>query len=340
MREYDLAAVIQPPVTSTDTATHADSATMHWQVWYDNAHPQYPFARNALNKSFKDFEMATWKQRVAEVSEHPLLTPIEPTNHSLASLGDQSRTQLAGILPFIILIMAITGAFYPAVDAIAGERERGTLETLLVWPAGRSDIFIGKLVVTAGAALVTVGLNIISLGLTVGIGASVMEGSRIAALTEFHIGIPTLLAAILLLAPLTLTIATLSLALSGLAKSFKEAQNYLTPLFLVVFVPAMAVLLPTIKPTPLLDMVPIVGPLVVLKDALQNDGPNWWHVMAASATSIALAWIIISWATRLLNDENFLYPAMKIMDGVVGVALNVRFPFLLVSKPCYYLLLP
>ena len=144
--------------------------------------------------------------------------------------------------------------------------------------------------------------------------SAALNAANIHLLDGLNIGLPTLAAALLLLTPLTLTIATLSLALAGVAKSFKEAQNYLTPLFLVVSVPAMAVLMPTISPSPLLDMVPIVGPLVVLKDALQNNGPDWVHVVASSLTGVVIAWVVINWATRLLNDENFLYPGMK-KDG-------------------------
>src|SRR4029078_2366108 len=130
------------------------------------------------------------------------------------------------LLPFVLLLCALTGAFYPAVDLCAGEKERGTLETLLSSPAERIEIVWGKLLTIMLFSIATALLNLASMGLT---------GSLILSQLP-NLGPPPALAIVWLLValvPVAALFGALCLALAAFARSTKEGQYYLMPLILV-----------------------------------------------------------------------------------------------------------
>ncbi|MFW5845503.1 MAG: type II CAAX prenyl endopeptidase Rce1 family protein [Planctomycetota bacterium] len=278
----------------------------------DNAHRDYPQAlrlvRASLEASAEELRQAILDSYdIPPELRQPLLWEVE----ELAAAGEAARTQLAGVIPLILLLMALSGAFYPALDLIAGERERGTLETLLSWPGDRRAIFSGKLLLVMTASLASVVLNLISLGLTAGLVAAQLPAEAGAQLTGgIAIDPGTLAAGFMMLLPLTLTLATISLALAGIAASYKEAQNYLSPLLLLVMTPAMVSLLPHVDPSFTLDMLPVIGPLVVLKNALQTGSVAWAHALFTTAVSTVICAVVVAWAVRLLAQEHFLYPQL------------------------------
>ena len=96
----------------------------------------------------------------------PAARPISIGAADVASPRRREGAMWSKILPVLLLLWALTGAFYPAIDLCAGEKERGTLETLLSSPAGRSEIVLGKLVTIMLFSAVTAVLNLVSIGLT------------------------------------------------------------------------------------------------------------------------------------------------------------------------------
>ncbi len=278
----------------------------------DNAHRDYQVALSVVKQSLRQVSQEL-RQAVQEsygiplALREPLVWAVQP----LAPPAEAARTQLAGVIPLILLLMALSGSFHPALDLIAGERERGTLETLLSWPADRRSIFTGKLLLVMTASLASVVLNLLSLGLTTGLVAAQLPAETGAKLTGgLAIDPQILLAGFMMLLPLTLTLATISLALAGIAASYKEAQNYLSPLLLMVMTPAMICLLPHVDPSFSLDLLPVLGPLVVLKNALQSGQVAWAHALLATTCSAVVCVVVVQWAVRLLAQEHFLYPQL------------------------------
>jgi sodium transport system permease protein len=238
---------------------------------------------------------------------HPLRAEIL----DVAPRAQAIRTRLSGTLPLLLVVLAASGAFFPALDLLSGERERGTLESLLSLPVRRRDIFLGKLLVACAAAAASVLLNLLSVGITVVVATHHLagaHGSAVSGLFSVSLGALALCAVVLL--PLTVTLAATALAVTGLASTSKEAQNYLTPFFLVVFVLSMVCLIPGTKPSVILDLVPVVGPVLALKESLQAEALPWLHLALTGAASLALGWVVVGWSTRLLEDERFRYPTL------------------------------
>lgn len=281
-------------------------------VALDDADPQFDRTVAML-----DTALESWRETLIEERLHAaevpvsVLYPTDITRVGLAPRAQAARMRLAGIIPILLVIMALSGAFYPALDLIAGERERGTLETLLTWPVRRRDIFLGKLLVTVCAGLLAVILNLLSLGLTMGLAGHQLAGPGSGDMGGlFAVGAGTLALSFLALLPLVVTLSAISLALAGFAASSKEAQNYLSPLFLVVMLAAAVALVPDARPSFALDLVPITGPVLALKEALRASEIPWLHLLLSTGGSIALAAVVVAWSVRLLDQESFCYPGL------------------------------
>lgn len=280
-------------------------------ILYDDAHHRNDDARAAIEGAIKDWRSELVKERLAAAGvPATVLTPFEQRPVSLAPPAEAVRTRLAGIVPLLLVLFSLSGAFLPAIDLLAGERERGTLETLLSWPARRRDIFVGKLLVCCVAAVASVALQLLSLTLSAGLLAGQLPADSLDLGALAGTGLGVLGLCFVCLVPICIGMAALVLAITGLAESVKEAQNHLGPLLLVVMAAAMPAALPHTGPSFLLDLVPITGTVLALKASLESSQPAWGHLALATAASGCLAVVLVSWATRLLESERFRYPGL------------------------------
>lgn len=304
LRADDLAGVVVNVPRRT-------SDGVRWFATYDNAHVHGDRAQQALESAASAYrrELVVSRLQQAGLSESDL-QPLILDSRPLAPPAETVRTRLAGIIPLILVVFAALGAFYPAIDLIAGERERGTLESLLSWPVRRRDLFLGKLLVTCTAAALSVLLNLSSLGLTMALVARQFASAGASVGDAISTGLGTLALCLGVLLPLTLTLGAVSLALAGVAASAKEAQNYLSPLLLVVLVAALVAAVPDTRPNLVLDLIPITGSVLALKECLQGQTLPWFHLLVSTGASAALAVVVVAWATRLLDNERFCYPGL------------------------------
>lgn len=302
LRKQHLAAAI--------VATEVDGAK-HVLVVQDDAHADIDSARAIIQDALDAYQRGLVDDNLRRAGlPRRYIEPLVLDHLSVATIAESMRSRLAGMIPMLLVIMAISGAFYPALDLLAGERERGTLESLLSWPVRRRDIFLGKLLVTCTAAILTVILNLSSGMLTFAVAGHQLGGSNESLASMLTSGVGVLAVSFIALLPLTITLSTISLALAGLAASAKEAQNYLSPLIIVVMVAAGVGGIPNARPNMALDLVPITGPVLALKESLRAANIPWMHLLLSTAASIALAVVVIGWAVRLLEDESFCYPGL------------------------------
>ena len=142
------------------------------------------------------------------------------------------------LIPLILVLMTVTGAVYPAIDLTAGERERGTLETLIAAPVPRLGLLMAKYVAVLTVALLTALVNLAGMTITAhstGLAASLFGGGMT---------LDVVIKVLLLLALFAAFFSAILLALTSCARSFKEAQAYIIPLMLVCLVPGVLCLLP------------------------------------------------------------------------------------------------
>ena len=197
--------------------------------------------------------------------------PIEVRGLDVATEQEVGGSVWSRIFPFLLVMMSLTGAFYPAVDLCAGEKERGTMETLLISPATRAEIVLGKFLTVMLASVTTAVLNLVSMGLT---GLFMAQRSVPLLLDSNQHGgtagitppsLHTAVWMILLLIPLAAFFSAVCVALAALARSMKEGQYYMTPLYLVCLPLIFLTVVPEIKLNLFYSLVPITGVALLLR---------------------------------------------------------------------------
>lgn len=236
----------------------------------------------------------------------PLQFKIEDQSSSREIIGKQ----LGGMLPYFFMIFCFMGCMYPAIDLTAGEKERGTLETLLVSPASRIDIFLGKFIVVALSGFVSALLSIISLALSIKFNMDSF-GEMPPEVTNTLMSIAsanTLLSLTALLVPLTLFFASLMLTLGIMAQSFKEAQSTISPLMIIVLMPTIAAFLPGIELTPTSALIPIFNVSMAAKEVVAGTIETLpYTITVVSLIVLAALGLLIS--QRVFNQEKNILPA-------------------------------
>jgi sodium transport system permease protein len=211
------------------------------------------------------------------------------------------------VLPFVVLIWALTGAFYPAIDLCAGEKERGTLETLLCSPALRSEIVWGKLLTVASFSVLTALLNLFSLILT----GILLFGRLTAMEAGLDVGAPPLNAIlwlILALIPIAALFSALALAIAAFARSSKEGQYYLMPLLLLTLPLMILSLLPAAQLNLGSSVIPVTGLMLWLRALIENDYASAVRfAVPVFGVTAACAWLSIRWAVRQFENESVLF---------------------------------
>jgi sodium transport system permease protein len=234
-----------------------------------------------------------------------ILTPLKLVTHPLSSpVQAASNAFLSFFLPYILITMILTGGFSAALDSTAGERERRTLESLLLTPAARSRVLLGKI-----GAIMTIGL----VAAAAAIGSMFVALSQISApalggsanhITLSPATVPVMVWLALLIA---ISFSAVTLALGTLAKSFRQGQAYVTPLYFITILPASLILfIPDFNPSLAYYLIPILNAVLVLRDAIVHNSVSWAALALTTASLLATG--ALSWfaALRLFTREALL----------------------------------
>src|SRR5262245_8356303 len=209
---------------------------------------------------------------------------------------------LVRVFPFVLVLWSLAGALYPAVDVCAGEKERGTMETLLISPAQREEIVWGKFLTIWVFSGVTALLNLISMGVT-----SWLFGSGVASGSVRPIGFVW---CVVLLLPLSAFFSALCLAVGAYARSSKEGQYYLMPLFLVTMPLLFLTLAPGVELNPLYSMVPVTGVALLLQKLVVAGTPDrtlGLYFVPVLVPMIIYGWLALRWAIIQFQREEVLF---------------------------------
>ncbi|HEY3452654.1 MAG TPA: ABC transporter permease [Myxococcales bacterium] len=196
------------------------------------------------------------------------------------------------LLPMILVMMLFMGALYPALDVTAGEKERGTLETLLVAPVRPMDVMAAKYLTVATIASITTVMNLVAMGITFHLGLDLTGGESPVRLTLSAGQIATLLACLI---PAAFMVSGVSLAVASLARSYKEGQSLMTPLVSVALVPAILAMTPGVEFDSATAMLPLLNVALLVKATMLGTATaapiaiTIGSVLACSAAAVALA---------------------------------------------------
>lgn len=177
------------------------------------------------------------------------------------------------LLPSILVIMLFMGAFYAALDTTAGEKERGTLETLLVAPVRPVEVMLAKYLAVTVIAIVATLVNLGAMAATFRMGLTLGEGIR----ASMSLSAPQVLTLLLGLVPAACLVSALSLAVASLARTYKEGQSVLTPVLMLGVLPGVAAQMPGIELTAGTALVPLLNVALLVRAVALGSVP-WEHV--------------------------------------------------------------
>jgi sodium transport system permease protein len=266
------------------------------------------FGANRIEKFFKEYRDTIIENRLsARNLPASIIKPFEVEQKNVAPPEKVSGAALGGLLGYMVILLSMTGAIYPAIDLTAGEKERGTMETILSSPISRLDLVLGKFFLVLSASLTTAILSIISMGTSFYVvGRSGAMSAKDAAVLQLHIGLSTVLSVFLMALPLAVLFAAVLMTISLFAKSYKEAQSYLTPMTFVVVIPAIASLLPGIDLTAKLALIPILSTSLVCKEIVAGTF-HWNYIMLIFLSSSVYAAIALFLAVKMFQRESVLF---------------------------------
>jgi len=276
-------------------------------IYYDAAELKSEITSDKLKDILKDYQDSVVAGRLRERQiERSLLYPIKISKINLAPEEKMGGFMLAMFLPYIIMILAMTGAMYPAIDLTAGEKERGTLETILVTPVSRLDIATGKFLTVLTASVITIMLATASMSLTASFGFAKIGQFAGEQQIQFSIRPLSILLLLALMFPIACLFSSALLSVALFAKSYKEAQSYVTPLMFLVIFPAMISFLPGFELDWRLVFIPIVNTSMAAKEVLMGTY-KWGFIILIFISTFIYAGFSIFVTKRLFEKEGVLF---------------------------------
>lgn len=304
----DFALVIGAPAGAPAGAGDSVGAQTPVTLYHDNASTtdkakeRATAVLTALSERERDRRLVALG--VPENARERLLVPVRVIDVGTADMRAVLGELIGGMLPYIFIIFCYMGALYPAVDLAAGEKERGTLETLLLVPVARHRIVLGKYLVVFTAALTAAVLSLVSLGTWGAYKSRSVEGAFGTVLSS--IGALDLALIALMFVPAAAMFAAILLSISIYARSFKEAQSYAVPLNILVVLPAMLPMLPGVEMTWGWAMVPITNIALAIKELVKGT-MSYEMLVAILGSSALLASVLLGFCTWWFRRENVLF---------------------------------
>ncbi len=290
---------------SFDKAIALESPT-DIEIYYDEAEIRSGFAVDKLETILEQYSEETVRTRLERRNiPEDVVRPFEVVSQNVASMQKVAGQTVGAMLPYLIILMCFMGAMYPAIDLAAGEKERGTLETLLVSPASRGEFVVGKylVILTTGIVAALLAMGSLTFSLNYLAGEMVRFASEMVAL-EFDLA--TVVLVFLVVLPLAGIFAAILLSVSIFARSFKEAQSYITAMNMLVILPAFVSLLPGVRLNYRMALIPVVNVSLIIKDAISGT-VEWEYVIVSFIFTNLLAAVALYFAKKWFERESVLF---------------------------------
>jgi len=278
------------------------------QIYYYEGDLNSGLSSEKLQRFFRELRDRTIRERLSERRlSLSLAEPVRIEQRNVAPPEKVAGLILGGLIPYFVILLSLTGTMYPAMDLTVGEKERGTIETILCSPISRISLVLGKFLMVLTASLSTAVFSVASMGLTVALVDRILGRLRevLGSTLQLTISPKAMVWVFIMVVPLTVFFSAALLAISLFAKSFKEAQSYISPLTIVVIVPAIVTLLPGMELNSRLSLVPILNTSLVTKEIVSGTY-HWNYIALIFGSSCAYAAVALWAAIKLFQREDVL----------------------------------
>lgn len=247
------------------------------------------------------------KERVIEsgLNENEILYPITYELEDESSTEESVGNHLGTLIPMIVITSICLGAIYPAIDVTAGEKERGTLETLLTLPVTNFEMIMSKFFAVSVIATVSAVLNICSMGVAIIFMIQFMGGSS-GLEVNISTFVPAILFLVLVVVFFALFVTAVCMCTCIFAKSFKEANNYITPVLMVFMFGGYAAMIPDLELTATTATIPIINITMIIKSLFSFEY-NYALYGIVLLSNVVYSILTIMVLAKLYNSESMLF---------------------------------
>ena len=271
---------------------------------YDATEAKSRIAQKRVNQIIEKYKGEIILQRLSRLDlKEEFLTPLILQEENIATAEKTTGSFLAVLLPYLIIVLIFAGAMHTAVDITAGEKERGTIATLLVSQISRLEIVLGKCFAIMLISFTGMVLGLLGLALAFLLGASVAGGIEGV---NFGISINAIFLLFLVLFPLV-GLASAVLVMVGIfARNIREASSYITPIYMLTVFLGVISISQGMELSSKMFLVPVLNSSFVFREILMGK-IYWDHILTTFSANMLIAGLALLGATRLFSKEEVLF---------------------------------
>jgi sodium transport system permease protein len=271
------------------------------ELWADGARDDTRAAVKRVRRTIETWSQQIGMLRLVHRGVSPeLANPVALEDVDVAS-SQQLAARVLGFVPMFVVLAAFIGGMNLAIDTTAGERERGSLEPLLVNPVPRRVLVTGKWVTA-------VAFSAVSIALTLLVCVLVLQQIPLQDLgLRFDLGPREIVGVLAASLPMAALAGGLQMLVATFARSFKEAQTYLSLLMFVPVLPGLVLTVVPLETQAWMSVVPLLGQQVLLMDVLAAQPPPLWMFFLAGLSALGVGYAAVVATGRLFCDERIVY---------------------------------
>jgi sodium transport system permease protein len=271
---------------------------------YDATETKSRIAQKRINQAIAEYEKEIISQRLSIMHlKEEFIRPLILQTENVASPQKVTGSLLGVLLPYLIVMLIFVGAMHTAVDITAGEKERGTITTLLVSQINRVEIVLGKCFAVMLISFISMILGLIGLTLAFLSGTSIMGGIEGV---EFGISFSTIFLLFLVLLPLVGLASAVLIMVGIFARNIKEASSYITPIYMLTVFLGVISISQGIELSGKMFLLPVLNSSFVFKEILMGK-IYWSHIITTFSANMVIATLALLGATRLFTKEEVLF---------------------------------
>ena len=304
LKNGEIQAIIEIPPQFDDKIKQGEPSQL--VLKYDTTEVKSRVAQKRINQVIDEYSRKIVIQRLSGLNlKEEIIHPLVIETENVASSEKVAGAFLGFLMPYLVIILIFAGAMHTAIDITAGEKERGTIATLLVSQISRLEIVLGKCL-----AVMMVSFTSMTIGL-IGISISLLSGNAIAGsgnIEGIKLGITfnSIFLLFLILLPLVGLTSSVLVIVGIFARNIKEASSYITPIYMLTIFLGIISISQGMELSGNMFLIPVLNSSFVFKEILIGK-IYWSHIITTFSANIIFAGIALFGATRLFNKEEVLF---------------------------------